>query len=736
MSSANPFNRPVGRREMTGQDANNGTEFEQEGEEGQDVHERSEQKQEQEQKYEEGIESDDTDDNSDVIVPMVGSHPVPIDSDKKMVLKRSSSTPSISSAASSSASLRALGNARESHGHHQDARGWDHQEPNSRVQDYEETEGADDSSREEGIESGSNVSNVPSNQVDSSGIIEEKEEAFQSFSFEADNPHTFPPSSTEPATTAPFTLAAEPAPVSAPAVDPEATTRISTPLPSSRNTSRRYFQIASAPLPSSSTGEQSFSSLSDPFRNDQEGEMDTTQAGSRHDHPQYDSTSRMMSSHRGRGYRRSSSLPDYRTSNHGGDGNMEVEEEEDMEFLVPLEVSSPAPGLTNISTTMVDSGEYETSTSAFFRRLLDDLRQQQEERLRDADSDSPRSVLEGGSAHSATSMASGNSGASSHADSGSSLNLIQIASGPDTVNYRSHTAAMVSSLMLSGVDERPYHPMDDYFVYMLRRREVETHNVQLVYDRARTHGLPPSEEEEEQTVPTLNVQLVYDRARTHGLPPSSDDDVDDDNNNDDEEEEGLVEAFNPVATIPTLHSLSPSQRRQKDSSNYTSSPPPASPAASVASISSIGQEILGGHESYDLTASSQQYHQKLLHEEWYESVDVSKQTLSPMNEDSPDNVMDARLGVSSMMTKSSKKKDQPNIDSHRKLPSSTKISSILRLDEDSLNEEDEEDYDFDDLHSGVKTTEIGRPKTVQEDRPVSVASFLPMIDALEDEEEE
>jgi len=373
---------------------------------------------------------------------------------------------------------------------------------------------------------------------------------------------------------------------------------------------------------------------------------------------------------------------------------------------------------------MVDSGEYETSTSAFFRRLLVDLRQQQEEQLDDADSDSPRGISEGGSAHSATSMASGASGASSNADSRSSMNLLQIVSDPAKVHYRSHTAAMVGSLMLSGIDERPYHPMDDYFVYMLRRREVETHNVQLVYDRARTHGLPPSEEEEDEeelAEPTLSVHVVYDRARTHGLPPTEEEEEEE------EEEEVQAEANTSLATVPTFYS-SPPRRRQKalTATTYTSSPPPASPAASVASMSSIGEDILRGHESYDLTASSQ----------LYESVDVSNQTLSPMNDDSPDNVMDARLGVSSMMTKPRQRKDQPSKDTQRKRPLSTEISSILHLDEGDVNEEDEEDYDFDDFHSGVKRGEGGRHTTIREEKSVSVASLLPMIDALADEDEE
>jgi hypothetical protein len=144
---------------------------------------------------------------------------------------------------------------------------------------------------------------------------------------------------------------------------------------------------------------------------------------------------------------------------------------------------------------------------------------------------------------------------------------------------------------------------------------------------------------------------------------------------------------------------------------------------------SIGEDVLtiGTPFGDDWTASSRQYHQHpSLHEQWYASVDVTNQLLSPMNEYSPDNVMDARLGVTSMVMKQQTQKV---------LPTTGNVSSSLSVGDS--NDDDVDGPVIDDAFNAVQGEKgRGSLKRIEEDNVVSVASLLPKMDDLSNDDAE
>ncbi|KAG7373824.1 hypothetical protein IV203_012919 [Nitzschia inconspicua] len=166
-------------------------------------------------------------------------------------------------------------------------------------------------------------------------------------------------------------------------------------------------------------------------------------------------------------------------------------------------------------------------------------------------------------------------------------------------NAKAHVSSSWDrSLVMPGLHR--YHPMDDFMVYLLRRNQIHASNVRLIRDNAMTHGRSSLFTSEIPLSPTKTTGRWEDDS-------SSSLDVG-----------GIAECLR--------------QRWGKTSDHNTMS-------ASIATTASLTSSEAAVTNNTSNTSSN------TFQEESFASLDISKQLLDPMKEESPNSVLDVDVAA-------------------------------------------------------------------------------------------
>lgn len=209
-------------------------------------------------------------------------------------------------------------------------------------------------------------------------------------------------------------------------------------------------------------------------------------------------------------------------------------------------------------------------------------------------------------------------------------------------NATLHASIWKESILLPDLD--PYHPMDDYLVYLLRRERIHARNVILVSDNHKSHMLNSS---------------------FRSLMTIGDDDDNTESNatlkGDDEPSESSLN----VEGIAEYFTKKTQERRQQDDARSTLDRSISSlEHESVLSISRLPAIQRRFHTSrkHIESGSLQTSEQETFPPGSYESQDISRLSHSILKDDSPNSVMDVLgAGVVATSDRDDKKKNIRNI---------------------------------------------------------------------------